>query len=41
LLALGWRGVVGEVQAENDELQQRIADLEQKLRSAAQSEVVE
>ena len=32
LLAIGWKGVVGERQAENDELKERIAQLEQTLR---------
>ncbi len=32
LLSVGWRGVVGERQAESDELKQRLSELEQKLR---------
>ena len=31
LLAVGWKGCVGERQAEDEELRQRIAELEEKL----------
>ena len=35
LMAVGWAGVVGEQQAEQDELRQRLAELEERLRSGA------
>jgi hypothetical protein len=39
LLSVGWRGVVGEQQAEHDELKQKLAELEARMREGSTTEV--